>query len=240
MTEPDAATARRASILVVEDDAKTAELVALYLTHAGHRVSRERSGARAIDRLASETFDLLLLDIMLPGASGLEIARRARESASTPIIFLTARTIEEHRLEGFAVGADDYVTKPFSPRELVARVDAVLRRSPPGGEQQLRYEDLTLDHKRHSAVLAGIPLDLTPSEFTILAALLAHPGFVLSRTELLERLPGDGSRALDRIVDVHVSNLRRKLVGGALGLAYIETVVGVGYRMAQRPTRIAR
>ncbi len=240
MTQPDAVAPRRASILVVEDDAKTAELVSLYLTHAGHRVSSERSGSRAIERLSTESFDLLLLDIMLPGASGLEIARRARESTSTPIIFLSARTIEEDRLHGFSVGADDYITKPFSPRELVARVDAVLRRTPPAGEKQLRYEDIVLDQKRHTAIVAGVPLDLTPSEFTVLAALLARPGFVLSRAELLEQLPGDGSRALDRIVDVHVSNLRRKLVGGALGLGYIDTVVGVGYRMALRPARTTR
>jgi DNA-binding response OmpR family regulator len=222
---------------VVEDDAKTAELVALYLSHAGHRVVTERSGAVALERVQAESFDLLLLDIMLPGATGLEIARRARERSATPIIFLTARTIEEDRLDGFAAGADDYVTKPFSPRELTARVDAVLRRVPPGAERQVAYADLSLDLRRHIVALAGKPLDLTPSEFRVLEALLVHPGFVRSRAELLDCLPGGGSHALDRIVDVHVSNLRRKLATGALGAGYIETVVGLGYRMPARPAR---
>jgi two-component system, OmpR family, alkaline phosphatase synthesis response regulator PhoP len=240
MTHPHADAPRQARILVVEDDAKTAELVALYLAHAGHSVSTERSGSQAIERLMSETFDLLLLDIMLPGANGLEIARRARERMATPIIFLSARTIEEDRLDGFAVGADDYVTKPFSPRELMARVEAVLRRSPPGGAPALRYADLVIDHERHLALLSGTALDLTPSEFTVLEALIAHPGFVRSRAWLLERLPGEGGRALDRIVDVHISNLRRKLATGALGVGYIETVVGVGYRVPVQPTAVVR
>ncbi len=237
MTQSDAAAPPRAFILVVEDDAKTAELVALYLSHAGHRVVTERSGARALERVQAESFDLLLLDIMLPGATGIEIARRARERSATPIIFLTARTIEEDRLDGFAAGADDYVTKPFSPRELTARVDAVLRRVPPGAERKLVYADLILDLRRHLATLTGEPLELTPSEFSVLQALLAQPGFVRSRGDLLDCLPGDGCHALDRIVDVHVSNLRRKLASGALGAAYIETVVGLGYRMPARAPR---
>ena len=232
MTHSDAAAPPRASILVVEDDAKTAELVALYLTHAGHRVATERSGARALERVQTESFDLLLLDIMLPGATGLEIAKSAREHSATPIIFLTARTIEEDRLDGFAAGADDYVTKPFSPRELTARVEAVLRRAPPSAERRIVHAELVLDLRRHSVTLAGAPFDLTPSEFCVLHALMEHPGFVRSRAELLDKLPGDGSHALDRIVDVHISNLRRKL-----GAGYIETVVGLGYRMPARPSR---
>ena len=239
MTQCESDAPLRATILVVEDDAKTAELVSLYLSHAGHRVATERSGARALERVQAESFDLLLLDIMLPGATGLEIAKRAREGTATPIIFLTARTIEEDRLAGFAAGADDYVTKPFSPRELTARVDAVLRRVPPGAERQLVYADLVLDRRRHIVTLAGEPIDLTPSEFNVLQALSARPGFVRSRADLLDCLPGDGSHALDRIVDVHVSNLRRKLTSGVLGAGYIETVVGVGYRMPARPAREA-
>ncbi len=236
MTSPAASEARRASILVVEDDAKTAELVALYLVHAGHRVSTERSGSRALEHLTSERFDLLLLDIMLPGVSGLQIARQVRATAATPIIFLTARTIEEDRLEGFSSGADDYVTKPFSPRELVARVEAVLRRTPPSEAQPLRYADLSLDHSRRDVRVADGSIELTPSEYAVLATLLARPGIVFSRTELLDRLPHEGGQQLDRTVDVHVSNIRRKLAHGALGAGYIETVFGAGYRMPQRAT----
>ncbi len=235
MTTPAASDARRANVLVVEDDAKTAELVALYLSHAGHRVSTERSGRGALDRLQTESFDLLLLDIMLPGGSGLQIAEQVRATASTPIIFLTARTIEEDRLHGFAVGADDYVTKPFSPRELVARVDAVLRRSPPSETAPLRYADLTLDHARRDLRVSDVSVELTPSEYALLAAMLARPGIVFSRAELLDRLPKDGGLPLDRTVDVHVSNIRKKLAHGVLGAGYVETVFGVGYRVPQRP-----
>jgi DNA-binding response OmpR family regulator len=237
MTIPSVSEARRASILVVEDDAKTAELVALYLTHAGHRVSTERSGREALDRLQGESFDLLLLDIMLPGASGLQIAEQVRATAATPIIFLTARTIEDDRLHGFAVGADDYVTKPFSPRELVARVEAVLRRSPPSDPLPLCYADLTLDHARRELRVADAVVELTPSEYAVLTALLTRPGIVFSRAELLDRLPTDGGHQLDRTVDVHVSNLRRKLAHGARGAGYIETVFGAGYRVPQRPSK---
>jgi DNA-binding response OmpR family regulator len=240
MTSPAAAETRRADILVVEDDAKTAELVALYLSHAGHRVSTERSGSRALDRLRTESFDLLVLDIMLPGISGLQIARQVRESASTPIIFLTARTIEDDRLEGFSIGADDYVSKPFSPRELVARVDAVLRRAPPSDPQPLRYADLMLDHARREVRVSDASVELTPSEYAVLATLLARPGIVFTRADLLDRLPSDGAQQLDRTVDVHVSNLRRKLAHGLLGTGYIETVFGSGYRLPQRPAHERR
>ncbi|MCC7052976.1 MAG: response regulator transcription factor [Gemmatimonadaceae bacterium] len=159
-----------ASILVVEDDAKTADLVALYLGHAGHRVATERSGSRALEPLRSESFDLLVLDIMLPGASGLQIATEVRAVAATPIIFLTARTVEEDRLQGFATGADDYVTKPFSQRELVARLEAVLRRTPRTATHALRYADLVLDTASREVHLSETPVELTPSEFAVLGA----------------------------------------------------------------------
>jgi two-component system, OmpR family, alkaline phosphatase synthesis response regulator PhoP len=234
MTTLVTSEARRASVLVVEDDAKTADLVALYLSHAGHRVSTERSGRRALDRLNTESFDLLILDIMLPGVTGLQIAEHVRETTRTPLIFLTARNIEEDRLHGFAIGADDYVTKPFSPRELVARVEAVLRRAPPLDPQPLRYADLLLDHARRDVRVADAPVDLTPSEYAVLAALLARPGIVFSRAELLDRLPNEGGQQLERTVDVHLSNIRRKLSHGMLGTGYVETVFGAGYRMPQR------
>ncbi|MCU0647515.1 MAG: response regulator transcription factor [Gemmatimonadaceae bacterium] len=239
MTVSAAADARRATILVVEDDAKTAELVALYLGHAGHRVSTERSGSRALQRLETESFDLLVLDVMLPGASGTSIAERVRAMSTTPIIFLTARTMEDDRLQGFAVGADDYVTKPFSPRELVARVEALLRRSPPN-RHPLRYADLTLDHARREVVVADAPVELTPSEYAVLSTLVTRPGIVFSRADLLARLPHEGGQALERTVDVHISNIRRKLAHGLLGGGYVETVIGAGYRTPRRHKADAR
>jgi DNA-binding response OmpR family regulator len=239
MTTPAPSEGHRATVLVVEDDAKTAELIALYLRHAGHRVSSERSGRGALDRLQTESFDLLVLDIMLPGASGLQIAAQVRRASRTPIIFLSARTIEEDRLEGFKIGADDYVTKPFSPRELVARVEAVLRRSPPSEGQPRRYADLTLDVARREVRVADVSIELTPSEFAVLAALIARPGIVFSRSALLDQLPNDGGQPLERTVDVHVSNIRKKLAHGALGTGYVETVFGAGYRLPSRPTRTA-
>jgi DNA-binding response OmpR family regulator len=157
-----------------------------------------------------------------------------RETASTPIIFLTARTIEEDRLAGFAIGADDYVTKPFSPRELMARVEAVLRRAPAADAPPLRYADLVLDHARRDVRVGDVPVELTPSEYAVLAALLARPGIVFSRAALLDRLPNEGGQQLERTVDVHVSNIRRKLGHGMLGAAYVETVFGAGYRIPQR------
>jgi DNA-binding response OmpR family regulator len=235
MTSPAATLPRPATILVVEDDATTADLVALYLRHAGHRVSTERSGQRALERVQAESFDLLVLDIMLPGASGLTIAEQVRAATPTPIIFLTARTLEEDRLRGFSIGADDYVTKPFSPRELVARVDAVLRRVPPSAGSVIRHADVTLDHARREVLVGYGPVELTPSEFAVLHALLARPGIVFSRAELLDRLPTDGGQAMERTVDVHISNIRRKLAHGQLGSGYVETVIGAGYRVARRP-----
>ena len=229
MPDSEVAAAR---ILVVEDDVKTADLIALYLRHGGHRVAVEHAGHRALVRLGQESFDLLVLDVMLPAPNGLEICRRVREAGTTPIIFLTARSLEEHRLEGFELGADDYVTKPFSPRELVARVNAVLRRVPPSTERVLRSNGLELDGDQHVTRLNGRAIDLTPSEFALLETLMERPGKVCTRAHLLDRLPGTSTEALDRTIDVHVRNVRRKFEAVDASSQRIETVVGVGYRLA--------
>lgn len=219
-----------ARILVVEDDATTADLVALYLRHAGHGVVAERSGTAALERLAAEPFDLVILDVMLPQVDGLEICRRIREEGDRPVILLTARTRESDRVEGLDLGADDYVTKPFSPRELVARVHAVLRRVPPGAGGPRRYGGFTIDPQARTVRVAGRPVDLTPSEYGVLAALVERPGRVLTRRQLLDALPGERRDTLDRAVDVHVFNLRKKVEEDPSMPRWIVTVPGVGYR----------
>jgi DNA-binding response OmpR family regulator len=221
-----------ARILVVEDDHRTADLIALYLRHAGHRVFVEHDGTAALARLGAERFDLLVLDRMLPGNDGLAICRAVRETSGTPVMMVTARTLEEERLEGFDVGADDYLTKPFSPRELVARVQALLRRVPPGSGELLVAGDLVIDLGSRKVTAAGAVMDVTPSEFAILEALATRPGRVLSRAALLERLPGEHD-AQERTIDVHIRNLRRKLaLLTPLPSARIETALGAGYRLA--------
>ena len=219
-----------ARILVVEDDRKTADLVALYLRHAGHRPEIATSGSSGLEKAERGGFDLFILDVMLPGASGLEICRRVRESARTPIIVLTARTLEDERIEGLEIGADDYVTKPFSPRELVARVNALLRRAPPGAGQILATGDLRVSLETHRVRLGDTEIGVTRSEFEILVALLERPGRVLTRSQLLHRLPNRGEIPLDRTIDVHIRNLRKKLSVARDGPNHIETVVGTGYR----------
>jgi len=214
-----------ARVLVVEDDRKTADLVATYLRHAGHDVAVEHAGDRAAARLDRESFDLVVLDLMLPGVDGLTLCRKARERPGTAVILLTARTREEEKVAGLTSGADDYVTKPFSPRELVARVEAVLRRVPPAEGEVIVRGAMRLDAAQRSVTVAGRTIDLTPSELSILRTLALRPGRVVSRARLVEMLPGGGGDTMDRTVDVHVRNLRRKIE-----LDCIRTVVGAGYR----------
>jgi DNA-binding response OmpR family regulator len=219
-----------ARVLVVEDDPKTADIVALYLRHDGHKVEVEHTGDRALARLQHDAFDLLILDVMLPGVDGLEICRRARKSHRSAIILLTARAREEERIAGLDIGADDYVSKPFSPRELIARVNAVLRRVPPGERGVISRGLLNIDVARHEVTLAGSAIVLTASEFALLHALARRPGHVLSRGQLLGTLPHDTADTLDRTVDVHIRNLRRKIESDPTAPTFIQTVVGVGYR----------
>ena len=236
-TQSDSRSAGRAEetvpakVLVVEDDRKTADLVALYLRHAGHRATVATSGEKGLELATGGGFDLLILDVMLPGASGLEICEAVRRDSATPIILLTARTLEDQKIEGLDLGADDYVTKPFSPRELIARVHALLRRAPPGADEIVRSGEIVLNLAQRSVAIAGEAIELTPSEFEILLALARRPGRVLSRGQLLDRLPTRGETALERTIDVHVRNLRKKLSVSPSGPDHIETVFGTGYRM---------
>lgn len=231
-SSPEKSTPAR--VLVVEDDRRIAEVIALYLRHAGLRVFVEHDGSAALQRIVTERFDLLLIDRMLPGTDGLEICRVVRATSGAMVMIVSARTLEEERLEGFDVGADDYVTKPFSPRELVARVQALLRRAPAGADEVIVAGDLRIDLSTRRITAAGTRLDLTPSEFALFEALATRPGRVWSRSALLDRMPGGGSDAtLERTVDVHVRNARRKLAAiEPSPVARIETVLGAGYRLA--------
>ena len=225
----------KAKVLVAEDDPKTAELLRLYLADAGFEVRLAADGATALAAARDEDPDLVVLDWMLPRTSGIAVCRTLRLESEVPIILLTARAGEEERLRGLETGADDYVTKSFSPRELVARVRAVLRRS--GGafprSRPLGLEDLALDPERREARLSGARLDLTPAEFRLLRALLSRPRRPMTRAELSDSVFAESSEAMERTIDAHVMKVRRKMRCAAPGaIARIETVFGVGYRLA--------
>ncbi|MEM9518491.1 MAG: response regulator transcription factor [Actinomycetota bacterium] len=221
-------------IVIVEDDPNIADLVELYLRRDGYRPFQASTGERALAVIAERRPALILLDVGLPGdLDGLDVCRAVRANSDVPIIFLTARDDEVDRVLGLELGADDYVTKPFSPRELVARVKAILRRSQGSGSTGQRPApinlgwDLVVDPSRREATLAGEPVALATREFDLLQYLAEHRGLALSRRQLLDGVWGDGWIGDDRTVDVHVRQLRKKL-GDALQL---ETVWGVGYRL---------
>jgi DNA-binding response OmpR family regulator len=225
----------RARILVVDDDAKTVASVRLYLEHAGYKVDTAADGRAALERARADPApDLVVLDRMLPHLDGLAVCRLVRGESGIPVILLTARTTEADRLEGLDLGADDYVSKPFSPRELVARVRAVLRRTQPDAVETFAVGGLAIDTGRREVAVGKEQVRLTPREFAILVTLARAPGRVFSRQALRDRAFGDGSDALDRTVDAHVVKLRRKLAaaGGGREAPLVETVFGVGYRLA--------
>jgi DNA-binding response OmpR family regulator len=213
-------------ILVIEDDPKTGTTLELYLRHAGYKAEIVPTGDEGFARARRTKPDLIILDLMLPGLNGVEICRALREESAVPIIMLTARSTEEDKLRGLAVGADDYVTKPFSPREVVARVTTVLRRSRALTEDG----DLTLDPDARELTLRGLSVPLTTAEFDILHMLLRSPGRVFTRSELTH-----DEEALERTVDVHIKNLRRKIEDDRANPRRIVTVFGVGYKYV--PTR---
>ena len=221
-------------ILVVDDDAKTVELVKLYLNRDGYRVLTAYDGVEALHLARESHPDLIVLDLMLPGIDGLEVCRTLRAESDVPIIMLTARTTEQDRLTGLDLGADDYVTKPFSPKELAARVRVVLRRLPgemlQRGPAEIRHGDLIINFRKYEASLAGRPLNLTPIEFKLLGVLVREPGRVFTRGELIERALGYDFEGFDRTIDVHIRNLRRKLEPAPNYPRYIKTVYGVGYK----------
>ena len=220
-------------VLVVDDDAKTVELVKLYLKRDGYRVFTAYDGIEAL-RLARESRpDLIVLDLMLPGIDGLQICRTLRAESDIPIIMLTARTTDRDKLTGLDMGADDYVTKPFSPRELAARVRAVLRRLPgERGPTEIKQGELTIDSHKHEAFLAGSLLNLTPVELKLLGILAKEPDRVFSRGQLIEKALGYDFEGFDRTIDVHILNLRRKLNVKDNHSVRIRTVYGTGYKLS--------
>ncbi len=220
-------------ILVVDDDVKTVELVKLYLVRDGYRVITAYDGVEAL-RLARECHpDLIVLDLMLPGIDGLEVCRTLRRESDVPIIMLTARTTDQDKLTGLGLGADDYITKPFSPRELAARVRAVLRRLPgERGPEEIKRGDLVVNFLKYEASLGGKPLNLTTVEFKLLSVLVKEPGRVFSRSQLIEQAFGYDFEGFERTIDVHILNLRRKLEPDPSRARYIKTVYGAGYKFA--------
>jgi DNA-binding response OmpR family regulator len=223
------------TVLVVEDEQKLRELVRSYLERAGFAVLSTGSGAEAISLANSAHPDLVILDLGLPDVPGESVAREIRVAGSMPILMLTARSSEEDRIGGLELGADDYVTKPFSPRELVLRVQAILRRGgrPSGDEGLAAYGDgvLVIDEPRRTAEVHGTPVDLTPTEWGILVALAAVPGRVYSRLELINRVRGYEFEGYERTIDSHVKNLRRKIEEDQRDPQIIQTVLGGGYRL---------
>lgn len=225
------------SVLVIDDEKDLIELLRYNLEKEGFRVEGAPDGESGLAAAARRRPDILIVDLMLPGMDGLEVCRRLRADAGTasvPIIMLTAKSAEADRVVGLELGADDYVTKPFSPRELAARVRAVLRRlhRQPDAAEVLRAADITLDRAARTVAVQDRRVDLTPSEFDLLAVLMTSPGRVYSRADLLDRLQGDAYAGYERTIDVHVRNLRTKIESDPSRPRYIETVFGVGYRFA--------
>ena len=221
-------------ILLVEDDPDTIEIVQIYLEHEGYQVLVADDGIQALRQVQETLPDLVILDLMLPKVDGMEVCRLIRQESWIPIIMLTARVEEDSRLAGLNSGADDYVSKPFSPKELVARVKAVLRRADPmlssGGPQHLSFGDLSLDLKEYDVKVKSEPVSLTPTELRLLTMFMRDPGRVFTREQIIERVFERDFDSLDRSIDTHISNLRRKLQRGP-GTTYIQTVYGVGYKL---------
>ncbi len=219
------------TVLVVDDDVKTVELVKVYLNRDGYRVLTAYDGVEALRVARESNPDLVVLDLMLPDVDGLEVCRTLRHESDVPIIMLTARTTDQDKLTGLDSGADDYVTKPFSPKELAARVRAVLRRLPgERGPAQITHGELTMNFVRREAWLAGRLLALTDVEFKLLGVLAREPGRVFSRGDLIEKALGYDFVGFDRTIDVHILNLRRKIEQAPNRPRYIKTVYGAGYR----------
>jgi DNA-binding response OmpR family regulator len=222
------------TILIVDDHANVRTLITDYLGELGYRVIGARDGVEALAVVSRERVDLILLDIMMPNMDGLAFLRAYRKEHTVPVILLTARLAEADKVFGLELGADDYVTKPFGMQELVARIRAVLRRTASSGvdppDAVYRLADLSLNRDTRSVTVGGQPVDLTPSEFELLATLLSAPGRVFSREVLLERLQGNDYEGVERTIDVHIRNLRKKIEPDPTQPRYVKTVFGVGYR----------
>jgi DNA-binding response OmpR family regulator len=222
------------TILVVDDEPRIVDLARDYLEHAGFRVIAASDGSQALESARRDRPDLVVLDLGLPGLDGLDVTKALRAEGSIPIVMVTARDDELDKLLGLELGADDYLTKPFSPRELVARVKAVLRRTdrPIEASDVVRIGELTLDVPRMRTEVAGRNVELTPTEFTLLATLARQPGRIFTRSQLLDALHGVAFESYERAIDSHIKNLRRKLEPDPRRPRYVLTVYGVGYRLA--------
>ena len=223
------------TVLIVEDDSNVAQLARLYLERDGYRVISAGDGATGLALAREEQPSLVVLDVMLPRLNGMDVCRALRQESEVPIIMLTARVEEEDRLLGLNLGADDYVTKPFSPRELAARVRAVLRRAARDGAADgpatISAGVIEVDQRARRVAVGGREVQLTPTEFRLLALLAGQPGRTFTRDEIIDRVFGDDFDGFDRTVDAHVSSLRRKLSAAPGGEKLIQTVYGSGYRI---------
>lgn len=221
------------TILIIDDEPRIATIAGDYLRHAGFAVLTAETGTEGLERIRSDRPALVVLDLRLPDMDGIEVARALRKVSNVPIVMLTARAEESDRLLGLDAGADDYVVKPFSPRELVARVRAVLRRTGDSASAKvLQIGDLRLDKARLTAMRGRERIDLTATEFELLATLAAHPGRLFTRAQLLDAIRGTGTEPFDRAVDAHVKNIRRKIEPDPRAPRYVLTVYGVGYKAA--------
>ncbi|HEM62373.1 MAG TPA: response regulator transcription factor [Chloroflexi bacterium] len=219
-------------VLVVDDDPGIVKLVRAYLEQAGFGVLTAHDGKKALQIARNDKPDLVILDLMLPEMDGWDVCRALRKESDVPIIMLTARVEESDKLIGLELGADDYVTKPFSPRELVARVRSVLRRAEgrPSVPERISHGDITVDLSRHSVEVRGQAVDLTPTEFDLLATLMEDPGRAYTRSQLLESVQGYAYEGYERTIDVHIKNLRQKIEEDARNPQRIKTVYGIGYK----------
>ena len=229
-------TGKPGTILIIEDEKKISEIVRMYLEREGFRAKVADTGEKALS-LLKEHFDLIILDLMLPDIPGEDLCRMIREISDVPVIMLTAKSGEEDRIRGLGIGADDYVVKPFSPRELVARVKAHLRRAKRLEKKTLSFNrgGLTLDTERLDVRKNGVPVMLTSTEFRILMAFAEKPGRVLTRLQLINMVQGYDFEGYDRTIDAHIKNLRHKIEGDQRNPEFIKTVYGVGYRFSGIP-----
>ena len=226
-------------ILIIEDEIELVRVLQSYLEQANFTVLSANKGDSGLSLWAQKHPDLVILDLNLPGMDGLDVAREIRKKSETPIIMVTARVEETDRLIGLELGADDYITKPFSPREVVARVRAVLRRagSPKTERKVLASGSLEIDLEAHTVTCAGELVDLTPTEFTLLETMASQPGRVFSRLQLLDATQGDAYEGYERTIDAHIKNLRAKIEPDTKDPIFIETVFGIGYRFSKGTSR---
>ena len=227
-------TDRSDTILIVEDDPNIASLVALYLEKEGFHTHTANDGNQALSLSRQQLPDFVILDLMLPNLDGWEVCRELRRDSDVPILILSAREEELDRVLGLSLGADDYVVKPFSPRELVARIKAILRRTRPRPTQAaFAHGDVVLDRDKRKVTRGGKPVTLTPSEYVLLQTLMMTPGRIFSRQELLDHLYPGGDAVIDRVIDVHIGKLRYKIEPTPAQPQYIVTVRGMGYQFAE-------